>query len=178
MVTKNADNITHITYDIFLYLIIKTCENRKENKCTFNHLIRSKKICSSIFFTALNHNKEANELIVKNYLSLINLILPYHKKPFLTEFLYDVLTTKMKNIRDYGQILVNMMLLINLQDIKDMECFYHIKLNSVVLLYRVIKSKDFYKYTNEFSFNDRGLLELFNDELISTKINIFKEINI
>ena len=176
MVTKNADNITHITYDIFLYLIIKTCENRKENKCTFNHLIRSKKICSSIFFTALNHNKEANELIVKNYLSLINLILPYHKKPFLTEFLYDVLTTKMKNIRDYGQILVNMMLLINLQDIKDMECFYHIKLNSVVLLYRVIKSKDFYKYTNEFSFNDRGLLELFNDELISTKINIFKDV--
>ena len=176
MVSKNVDNITHITYDIFLYLIIKTCQARKENKCVFNHLIRSKKICSTLFITALNHNKEANDLISKNFLELTNLILPYHKKPFLTEFLYEVLTTKLKNLRGYGQILVNMMLLINLQDIKEMDCFYHIKLNLVILLYRVIKSKDYSKYANELNFTDTGLVELFNDELVSTKINIFKDV--
>ena len=176
MVSKNVDNITHITYDIFLYLIIKTCQNRKENKCVFNHLIRSRKICSSLFITAFNHNKEANNLISKNFLELTNLILPYHKKPFLTEFLYEILTTKAKNLRDYGQILVNMMLLINLQDIKAMDCFYHIKLNSVILLYRVIKSKDYSKYANELNFTEKSLPELFNDELISTKINIFKDV--
>ena len=176
MITKNVDNISHITYDIFLYLIIKTCQNRKENKCTFNHLIRSKKICSTIFFTALNHNKEAYDLIFKNFNELINYSLPYHKKPFLIEFLYDVLTTKNKNLRDYGQVLVNMMLLINEQELKDVECFYHIKINSIVLLYRVIKSKDFSKYANEYNFGEKGLNELFNDDLIWTKINIFKDI--
>ena len=176
MISKNVDNITHITYDIFLYLIIKTCQKRKEDKCTFNHLIRSKNICSTIFYTALNHNKEAYDLIFAHFNELINYSLPYHKKPFLIEFLYDVLTTKNKNLRDYGQVLVNMMLLINEQELKDMECFYHIKLNSIVLLYRVIKSKDFFKYANECNFGEKGLNELFNDDLIWTKINIFKDI--
>ena len=75
MVSKNHQYITHITYDIFLYLIIKTCERRKENKCTFNHLIKSKKICNTIFFTALNYNQEAYNLIIKKYLYLFILIL-------------------------------------------------------------------------------------------------------
>ena len=176
MISKNVDNITHITYDIFLFLIIKTCKNRKDNKCTFNHLITSKKICKKLFITAINHNKEANNLISKSFLNLTDLILPYHKKPFLTEFLYEVLTSKNKLSRDYGQILINTMLLINLEDISDMECFYQIKLNSVILLYRVIKSKDYAKYTNELNFNETGLLDLFNDELITTKINIFKDV--
>ena len=176
IVGKNHNNITHITYDIFLYLIKQACINRKNNKCTFKHLIRSKKICSTIFFTALNHNKEAYDLIYQNFLKLINLILPYHKKPFLIEFLYDALTAKMKNIRHNGQVIVDMMLCINLKDIKDMECFYHIKLNSVILLYRAIKSKDFFKYANDCEFSDKGLIELFNDELVTTKINIFKDV--
>ena len=115
-------------------------------------------------------------LIFKNFFVLINLILQYHKKPFLIEFLYDVLTTKVENIKHYGQILVNIMLSINLQDIKDMECFYHIKLNAVILLYRAIKSRDFYKYTDDYNFSYKGLIELFNDELVTTKINIFKDV--
>ena len=180
IVVKNHDYITHITYDIFLYLIIQVCNNRKEDKCTFKHLISSKKICSTIFFTALNYNKDAYDLIFTNFLHLINLILPYHKKPFLIEFLYDVLTTKVKNIRLYGQILVNMMLSVHIQDkkedIKDMECFYHIKLNAVILLYRAIKSRDFYKFTDDYNFSDKGLIELFNDELVATKVNIFKNV--
>jgi hypothetical protein len=101
MIKKNIDNISHITYDIFLYLIINVCKNRKDNKCTFNHLIRSKKICSKIFYLAYCHNKEAKNLIDKNFLELINLILPYHKKRFLTEFLFDVLTSNKKGIRGY-----------------------------------------------------------------------------
>ena len=176
MVNKNHDNITHITYDIFLYLILKTAENRKENKCVFNHLVRSKKIYKNIFISALNYNKEAKELISKNFLNLTNLILPYHKRPFLTDFLYEVLTSKNKDLRNYGQILVNMILLINMHDIKDMECFYHIKVNTIILLYRVIKSKNFAKYTNEFNFYEKGLMELFNDELVNTKVNIFKDV--
>ena len=176
MIKKNIDNISHITYDIFLYLIINVCKNRKDNKCTFNHLIRSKKICSKIFYLAYCHNKEAKNLIDKNFLELINLILPYHKKPFLTEFLFDVLTSNKKGIRGYGQFLVNLMLFINMQNIKDMECFYHIKINSVILLYRVIKSSNFKNYINEFDFKDNGLLDLFNDDLIKTKINIFKNV--
>ena len=176
MVAKNVDNITHITYDIFLYLIIKACENRKENKCLYNHLIRSNKICGKILFLAINYNKEAYDLFFKNFQYLCNLILPYHKKPFLTKLLFDILTSKNKNLRNYGQVLVNTMLLINMQDIKDMECFYHIKINLVIFFYRLIKSKSFYKYANEFNFTDKGLLDLFNDELITTKINILKDI--
>ena len=174
MVTKNVKNITHITYDIFLYLIIQTCERRKKDKCTFNHLIKSKKICSTIFFTALNNDKEAYKHIANHFLDLTNLTLPYHKKPFLTELLYDILISKNKILREFGQILINMMLLINVQDIKDMECFYHIKINSIILLYRIIKSNDFLKYANQLNLKEKALLELFNIDLVSTKINIFK----
>ena len=188
---KNVDNMTHITYDIFLFLLIRICENREKNKCVFNHLVKSKKIFSIIFFKALNYNKEAYNLIFSKFLTLSNLILPFHKKPFLSEFLFDALTTKAKEIRTYGQILLNLILLINFQDkredkdvrdtqqkqdVKDVECFYHIKLNSVILLYRVIKTSDFFKFTNDLNLSDQGLHELFNDNLVTTKVNIFKDI--
>jgi hypothetical protein len=93
----------------------------------------------------------------------------------VSEFLYELLTAKNKISTDYGQILVNMLLLVNLQEVKDIECLYHIKLNSILLLYRVIKSNNFFQYVNKIIINDKGLLELFDFELISLKINIFKD---
>ena len=174
MVTKNVKNITHITYDIFLYLIIQACEKRKQDKCTFNHLIKSKKICTTILLTALNNDKEAYNLFMTKYSDLIIYTLSYHKQPFLTELLYDVLISKNKILRQIGQSLVNVLLLVNEQEIKDMECFYHIKINSIILMYRIIKSNDFLKYANQLFLKEQAILELFNINLVSTKMNIFK----
>ena len=175
MVSKNYQYITHITYDIFLYLIILTCEKRTENKCTFNHLIKSKKVCNTIFFTALNHNQEAYDLILKYFLELIILTLPYHKQSFVSEFIYELLVAKNTITTDYGQILVNMLLLVNSQDVKDIECFYHIKLNSIHLLYRAVKSYDFIQCVNKLIINVKGLIELYEYDLINLKVNIFKD---
>ena len=176
LILKNVNNISHISYDIFLHLILKVCHNRLENKCLYNHLISSKKICSRIFFTAINHDKEAYNLLFKYFFDLTSLILPYHKRPFLIEFLYDVITSKNENIREYGKILINMMLAINYEKIKNEEYYYYVKMNSISLLYRIIKTKDITAYIKEINFSDKGIIELFNNELISTKINIFKNV--
>ena len=175
-IEKNTDYITHISYDIFLYLILNICENREKNKCAFNHLASSKKICAAIFLCAMNHDKEAYNLIFKYFLELTSYILPYHKRPFLTDFLYELLTDKNQNLRNYGRILINMMLVTNLQNVKEIEHIYYMKMNSISLIYRIIKTKDFASYINEINFSDKGLVELFNIELITTKINIFKNI--
>ena len=177
-IEKNTENLTHISYDIFLYLILKACENREKNRCVFNHLVSSKKICSAIFLCALNHDKEAYNLIFKYFLDLTAYILPYHKRPFLTDFLYNLITDKSQSMRNYGRILINMMLVTNLQNVKEMKYIYYMKMNSISLIYRIIKTKDIIINTNinEINFSDKGLLELYNKELISTKINIFKNI--
>jgi hypothetical protein len=49
-------------------------------------------------------------------------------------------------------------------------------MNSISLIYRIIKTKDISDYLNEINFYDKGLIELFNVDLIATKINIFKNI--
>ena len=175
-IEKNTDNITHISYDIFLYLILKVCQNRENNKCAFNHLISSKKICGSIFLCALNHDKEAYNLIFKYFYDLTGYTLPYHKRPFLTEFLYELLTNKNQALRNYGRILINMMLVTNSENYKDTEHLFYLKMNSISLIYRIIKTKDIVDFLNEINFYDKGLMELFNVDLIATKINIFKNI--
>ena len=175
-IEKNTDNITHISYDLFLYLILKVCENRETNKCVYNHLISSKKICGAIFLCALNHDKEAYNLIFKFFLDLSAYILPYHKRPFLTEFLYNLISNKNQTLKNYGRILINMMLVTNLQSIKNIENVYYMKMNSISLVYRIIKTKDIVSNINEINFSDKGLFELYNMELITIKVNIFKNI--
>ena len=175
-IEKNTDKITHISYDIFLFLILKVCQQREENNCVFNHLISSKKICLNIFLCALNHDKEAYNLIFKHFYELTGYILPYHKRPFLTELLYQLVTDKSQALRNYGKILINMMLVTNLEFFKDTEYLFYFKVNSISLIYRIIKSKDIVNYLNEVNFYDKGLGELFSMELINLKINIFKNI--
>ena len=174
-IEKYPKNLTHISYDIFLYLILNVCEKRKENKCAFNHLASSKKICGAIFLCALNHDKEAYNLIFKFFLDLCGYILPYHKRPFLTEFLYELITNKNLALRSYGKVLVNMMLVTNLSDVY-LENVFYMRINEISLIYRLIKNKDILSYIQEINISDKGLYELDNDELITTKINIFKNV--
>ena len=175
-VVKNAENITHISYDIFLYLLLNVCENREKNKCVYNHLISSKKIFGEIFLCALNHDKEAYNLIFKHFFELAGYILPYHKRPFLTELLFQLITDKSQALRNYGKILINMMLVTNLDNFKETEYIYYFKINAISLIYRIIKSKDILNYLNDINFSEKGLAELFSVELLTLKINIFKNI--
>ena len=176
IVDKNHDNITHITYDIFFYLIEKVCENRKEDKCTFNHLIRSKKICTTIFLSALNYNKESYMLIYNNILKLCEKILPYHKKPFIIDFLFEIIITKTTYLRAIGQKLINLLLQITLEDTNNLEFLLYIKFHLVVLFYRAIKSKEFLAFIDDYEFSENGIKFLFNYDLATTKINILKDV--
>ena len=175
-VVKNAENITHISYDIFLYLLLNVCENREKNKCVYNHLISSKKIFGEIFLCALNHDKEAYNLIFKYFLELSVDILPYHKKPFLTNTLYELITSKNQTLRNYGKILINTMLVTNLKNVKNEENIFYMKMNSISLIYRIIKTKEMLANVKDINFSDKGLYEFYNDDLITTKINIFKNV--
>ena len=174
-IEKYTKNLTHISYDIFLYLILNVCEKRKENKCAFNHLASSKKICGAIFLCALNHDKEAYNLIFKFFLDLCGYILPYHKRPFLTEFLYELISSKNPVLRSYGKVLVNMMLVTNLSKVF-LENVFYMRMNEISLIYRLIKNKDILSYIQEINISDKGLYELDNDDLITIKINIFKNV--
>ena len=174
-IEKYPKNLTHISYDIFLYLILDVCQKRKENKCAFNHLASSKKICGAIFLCALNHDKEAYNLIFKFFLELCGYILPYHKRPFLTEFLYELISSKNIILRSYGKVLINMMLVTNLSN-APMENIYYMRINEISLIYRLIKNKDVLLYIQEINISDKGLYELDSDDLITTKINIFKNV--
>ena len=69
------------------------------------------------------------------------------------------------------------MILVNyLQSIKNIENVYYMKMNSISLVYRIIKTKDIVSNINEINFSDKGLFELYNMELITIKVNIFKNI--
>ena len=146
----------------------------------YNHLISSKKIFGEIFLCALNHDKEAYNLIFKYFLELSVDILPYHKKPFLTNTLYELITSKNQTLRNYGKILINTMLVTNLKKVKNEENIFYMKMNSISLIYRIIKTKEMLANVKDINFSDKGLYELYNDDLITTKINIFKkdELNI
>ena len=175
-IVKNADNITHISYDLFLYLILNVCKNRVKNKCVYNHLVSSKKIFAEIFICALNNDKEAYNLIFKYFFDLSADILPYHKKPFLTEFLYQLISSKNQYLRNYGKILINTMLVTNLNRVKNEENIFCMKMNSISLIYRIIKTKDIIPIAKDILFSDKGLYEFYNNHLITTKINIFKNV--
>ena len=176
IVDKNHDKVTHITYDIFFYLIEKVCENRNEDKCTFNHLIRSKKICNNIYLSALSYNKEAYNLIYNNFIKICKIIFPNHKKPFLMDFFYDIIVTKTTYLRTIGQNIINLMLMVNLEDSNDFEFLYYSKLHLIIAFYRAIKSNDFLNYIDDYSFSEEGLKNLFNYDLVTTKLNIFKDV--
>ena len=175
-IVKNADNITHISYDLFLYLILDVCQNREKNKCVYNHLISSKKIFGEIFICALNNDKEAYNLIFKYFFDLSSNILPYHKKPFLTEFLYKLISSKNQYLRNYGKILINTMLVTNLNRVKNEENIFYMKMNSISLIYRIIKTKEILLNSKDVFFSDKGLYEFYNEYLITLKINIFKNV--
>ena len=165
-VEKYKNNLTHITFDILFYLIMSISKNRENNCCVFKHFINSRKICNKIFSLSFS-NKESCDLVTNKFSELCALVLPYHNKPFFLDFLYDATTSNNKGLHEFGQVLTKYLMVSNFENIK-----YHKFINSVILLYRIIKSKK--SCNRSLTVNEAALEFLFNEDLILTKFNILK----
>ena len=173
LIENNVNQLTSITFDIMLFLIIRTSEEKKNNKCAFRHLISSKKICGKLFVLAFSYNKQALISIFGKFSTIINSIVPFHKSPFIFDFIYDIMTNE--KLRDYGQVLINLMVVMSFENEIDSKFYYHFHVQTLLLLYRIIKSK---KIKNQnFKFEEQVISNIFNENLISTKYNMLYNIS-
>ena len=174
LLEKKNKNLNRISYEIMVYLIMKVAKERENNSCVFLHFFSSRKICCKIFNISFLYNKECAKTLLKEFPEMLQLIVPYHKKPFILTFLYNSVTRK--ELIDYGRLLINIMLITNFDKEINLKLFYLFKINSIILLYRIIKSEDV-KINERFSLNDQGLMDLFNLDLVTSKYNILKDIS-
>ena len=172
---KNNKNIKRISYEIMIYLIVKVVKERPNNECTFRHFIASRKICCKIFLLSFLNDKDAADTLLQEFQQLIELIMPYHKKPFILSFLYTSIIKK--DLIDYGKPLINIMLCSNVNKDINLNLYYKFKINSAILLYRIIKSKEIVIDKSFNILNSQGLKDLFIIDLVSSKNNVFKDIS-
>ena len=172
---KNNKNIKRISYEIMIYLVVKTVKERTNNECTFRHFIASRKICSKIFLLSFSNDKDAADTLLREFQQLIELIMPYHKKPFILSFLYT--SVLKKELIDYGKPLINIILCSNVNKDINPNLYYKFKINTVILLYRIIKSKEIVIDKSFNILNSQGLKDLFITDLVSSKNNVFKDIS-
>ena len=174
LLEQNNNNLNRISYEIMIFLIMKVAKERTNNNCVFLHFISSRKICCKIFLLTFLYNKEAAKTLLKEFPEMIELIVLYHKKPFIYTFLYNSFAKK--ELIDYGIMLINNMFNIKFDIEISSKFFYLFKINCVILLYRIIKSNN-YIINDKFSLDEQGLLNLFNLDLVSSKYNILKDIS-
>jgi len=173
IIEKNVNQMSSITFDTMIYLILKISKEKDNNKCVFRHLINSRKICGKLFLLAFIHNQNALGTIFGNFSNIISLIIPYHKNPFIFDFLYDMMVNE--KLRDYGQVLINTMVVLSFENNIDPKYAFYFRVNLLILLYRIIKSKDI---KNEiYNFDEQVISSLFDDNLITTKYNMLYNIS-
>ena len=171
----NNKNIRRISYEIMIYLIVKVAKERPNNECTFRHFISSRKICCKIFLLSFLNNKDSADTLLREFQQLIELIMPYHKEPFILSFLYtSIIKTE---LIDYGKVLINTMLCSNVNKDINPKLYYKFKINSAILLYRIIKSKEINIDKRFNILNNQGLQDLFVNDLLTSKNNVFKDIS-
>ena len=173
LLEKNNKKLSRISYEIMIYLIMSIAKEKSHNKCVFQHFLCSRKICSKIFLLTFLNNKDSSATLIKVFQEMLLLILPYHKKPFIYSFLYNCMTKN--NLIEYGKILINILLKTNFNKEKNQKMFYLFKINTIILLYRIIKSK-IINIDENFNLNEE-LQDLFDIDLATSKYNILKDIS-
>ena len=174
LLEKNNNNLSRISYEIMIYLIMTIAKERNNNKCVFLHFTSSRKVCCKIFLLTFLNNKESSKTLLKEFPEMLELILPYQKKSFIFSFLYNFISKK--ELIDYGILLINMLLKTNFDKEINPKLYYLYKINSVILLYRIIKSNNII-INEKFNLDEQGLSDLFNIDLVTSKYNILKDIS-
>ena len=140
----------------------------------FLHFILSRKICCKIFLYTFLYNKICSDTLLHEFPEMLQLILPYHKKPFILTSLYNCITEK--NLIEYGRLLINDFLVADFDKEINPKLYYLFKINSLILLYRIVKSDNIY-INKDFILREDGLKSLFNLDLVTSKYNILKDIS-
>ena len=174
LIEKNFTKLGRISYEILIYIIYKTIKERQNNKCPFTHVVSSRKICSKIFSFCLLYNDDARQTLINEFQNMINLIIPFHKNHFLFSFLFNCV--KQEDLRENGILLINKLLSTKINKEEKTKLYYMFKINCVIFLYRIIKSKD-NLVTNNFILEEKNLKDLFDIDLFSIKYNILKDIS-
>ena len=174
LIEKNNQKVGRISYEIMIYILYKTMLERPNNKCTFNHIVSSRKISSKIFNICLLYNNEAAQTLINEFDKMINLIIPYCKNHFLFSFLFNCL--KQDDLKEYGVLLINKLLKVKINKEENNKIYYMFKINCVIFLYRIIKSNE-NLVNNNFILDEKGLIDLFDADLFAIKCNILKNIS-
>ena len=174
LIKQKNKNLNRISFELMVYLIMKSAKERINNNCVFIHFISSRKICCKIFLYTFLYNKKCAETLIHEFPEMLQLILPYHKKPFISTCLYNCLEEN--NLIDYGRILINDLLTANFDKEANPKLYYLFKINILILLYRITKS-DNIDINEKFILNENGLKDLFNMDLVTSKYNILKDIS-
>ena len=174
LIEKNNGKLGRISYEIMIFILYKTIKERPNNKCPFIHIISSKKICSKLFSLCLLYNDEAKQTLIDEFQNMLNLIIPFHQKHFLFSFLFNCI--KQEDLKDNGILLINKLLQTKINKEENTKIYYMFKINCVIFLYRIIKSKD-NLITNNFILDEKNLYELFDVDIFSIKYNILKDIS-
>ena len=174
LIEKNNDKLGRISYEIMIYILIKIISERKNNECTFNHLISSRKIYSKLFSLCLLYNTDASQTLINEFQNILNLVIPYHTNHFLFSFLFECL--KEENLYNYGIVFFNQLLKTKINKEENTKIYYMNKINCILFLYRIIKSKE-EVINNKFLLEKNSLVDLFDIDLFSIKFNILKDIS-
>ena len=174
LIEKNNQKLGRISYEIMIYILYKTMLERPNNKCAFTHIISSKKISSKIFIICLLYNKDAAKTLINEFDKMLELIIPYHKNHFLFSFLFNCL--KKEELKENGVLLINKLLKTKINKEENSKIYYMFKINCVIFLYRIIKSKE-NLINNNFILEEKNLVDLFDVDLFVIKYNILKDIS-
>lgn len=80
-----------------------------------------------------------------------------------------------ENLRNYGQVLINTMVVLSFENNIDLKYVFYFKVNTLILLYRIIKSKNI--KNENYNFEEQVISNLFDDNLITTKYNMLYNIS-
>ena len=169
MYDNNKKILGSISYDLFLFLTCQVGNQFQKNKCdkcTLNHFISSKKICERIFRLGLTQSDTFVTTFKFNYEFLIKRILPYTRKSFLFDLIYQLIMIKEKKV--FGEELLNRALKLIFEDDEKKTKYYYIdKFNLLQLLTKLAKING----KLDINIDDEGINNLFNEEMMRTKFN-------
>ena len=167
----NKNRLSSICYDILLYILIQIFKEKENRRSIWTLVVESKKICNKIFKLALLCNKQSANLFIQEFPLFIKLVLPYHRKTFILDLLYDSISDAYIR-KNYSEKLFNIFLNTKIElDKFNNKSYYDLLINKVIILYHIFKSEKII-LDDKIEFDEKGLLDLADENLMFTKYDI------
>ena len=178
---RNFMNLSLYSYEMYLFFLMNIINNHSDNKCTFNHFVKSKRVNTKILLAAFMYYKNNTNIFVNTFQNIIENILPYSRNSFIFDFIYQIIILGYEDNIDVGQqkvcdCLINWIFTIENKPIK----YYMLsKIQIILFLDKLISNKKIWQQYNKppIQINPLVFVSLFQDDLKLTKFNVLYENN-